>query len=164
MINEYIKNNLKERIKLREKSKRIKLYKVTGLIQTYNKVKDSIVPYKNLSPSQKKSFKVIFHGNGGYTKEEYNNLASRDKVKVTKLWRRSQRLVNNYKNVVSNFYGNMIFSNFSALDFITTLPCSHVDNTIININNLKELDIDYDDIILLYIKNNLLPVDFYINK
>jgi len=159
-----IKKSLQKGIEAREKIKKEKMYKITGLIQTYNKVKEHMVPYKNLSPSQKKAFKVIFHGNGGYSKEEYNKFSKDKKVKITKIWRRSQRLVNNYKNVVSNFYGNMIFANFKVLDFITTLPCSHIDNTIVNINNLKELGIDYDDVILLYIKNNLLPVDFYKNK
>jgi hypothetical protein len=161
MLNKEIKKNLKEQIKHKEIQLREERYNYLGLLQTYQKCGVKEFDYKKLNNKQRFIFKRVLHGRNAFkNQKDFESLDIKTKSKIKRHWSSAQRIINNFKNQVCNIYGNIIFSKFEALEFVTEIPISKVDRSIININTLKELGIDYNDLILLFIQNKLLPSNF----
>jgi len=132
-----------------------------GLLSTYQLYGIKEFSYKTLNPRQHKLFKRVLHGFGAFKKEEVSSMHWEKKRRIKKVWRRGQKVINSFKQQVANVYANQIFSMFDACKCITDIPVDEIDHNNVNINTLKELGINYDDLILVFIQHKLLPSNFF---
>ena len=117
-----------------------------------------------LNQQQHFLFKRVLHGLNVYTPEEINKLHWDKRRRVKKVWRRAQRVINSWKQMICNKRANEIFSIFTssklAKDLIET-PVDQTDDNFINNMKLKTLGITYEDLIIKFISEGLLPNNYY---
>jgi hypothetical protein len=141
-------------------------YEYLGILSEYQTQPANIIQrldYTKLNPQQHLMFKRVLHGLKVYTPEELENLHWDKKRRIKKVWQRGQREVNAWKQVICNKYAQKIFSFFKSTDtglYLNSLPIDDIDPAYINTMTLKELGINYDDLILFYMHKGLLPKNF----
>ena len=164
MISKSIKNRLYQQIKAEEKllqqEKREKEFEYLGLMETYQLYGNKDFCFQRFNDDQRFKFMELLHGYGAYTPEELGKLSHNKKKKITKLYKKAQRLINIFKQEVCNLYARRILSNFKECEAIALLPIESTDESYFNQCTLKELGLDYDHLTLLFIQNKLLPSNF----
>tara|TARA_R110000765_G_scaffold5492_1_gene17204 strand:+ start:1396 stop:1890 length:495 start_codon:yes stop_codon:yes gene_type:complete len=161
MLNNNQITELDQQIAINKMKEREDRYTYLGLISTYQLYGVKEFSYKTLNPRQHKLFKRVLHGFGAFTKDEVSKMHWDKKRRVKKVWQKGQKIVNAFKQQVANVYANKIFSMFDSCSFITDIPTAEVDYNYVNINTLKELGINYDDLVLVFIQHGLLPKSFF---
>lgn len=162
-----------EQQKIIETEKNIKIleqrrerYEYLGILNEYQTQPESLIhklDYNKLNPKQHFMFKRVLHGLNIYTQEELNKLHWDKKRRIKKVWQRGQNEVNIWKQIITNKKCKEIFSIFKngiIAKELNGLFTDDYDHEYINTMTLKDLGIEYEDLILFYIKKGLLPKNF----
>jgi len=157
----------KTQVKKIKDQNRINKLEYLGILNDYQTISKNLVQtvvYSELNQQQHFLFKRVLHGLNVYTPEEINKLHWDKKRRVKKVWRRAQRVINSWKQMICNKRANEIFSIFTssklAKDLIET-PVDQTDDNFINNMKLKTLGITYEDLIIKFISEGLLPNNYY---
>tara|TARA_R110000764_G_scaffold54201_1_gene118089 strand:- start:1632 stop:2174 length:543 start_codon:yes stop_codon:yes gene_type:complete len=151
-------------------SQTLQRYNYYGLLKEYQLHPVSVTnnfKYAKLNSYQHFLFKRVLHGLNVYTKEEVEKLHWDKKRRITKVWKRSQKEINAWKQMICNKKVNDYFKRTfkgPTVEFIISIPASE---TLENYNNkltFKELNIEYEDVILLFMSKGLLPKNYLILK
>jgi hypothetical protein len=159
MLNE---EQLKE-IRLRIRKER---YMYLGMLSEYQTItKDLVQPldYSRLNQQQHFLFKRVLHGFNMYKKEELNAMHRDKKKRISKVWKRAQSVLNCWKQEICNREANKIFAIFvNSKDAmaLAAMDPKDTDPTYINKMSLKDLKITYEDVIVKFIAEGLLPKNF----
>jgi hypothetical protein len=150
--------------KLIEASK-IQRYTYLGLLneyQLYLKEPKQNLIYTKLNPHQHFLFKRILHGLKMYKREEVNEMHWDKKRRITKVWKKGQNVINEFKQFVSFKQVQPIFRIFAKSELgreIYEMPFEYISDYK-NKMTLKELGITYEDVILKFIGLGLLPKNY----
>tara|TARA_R110002020_G_scaffold394602_1_gene604606 strand:- start:446 stop:946 length:501 start_codon:yes stop_codon:yes gene_type:complete len=163
MFNE---NQLKEiKVKLRKER-----YMYLGILSEYQTITQNLtqpINYTKLNQYQHSLFKRVLHGFKMYKKEELTTMHRDKKKRISKVWKRAQNVINCWKQEICNREANKIFAIFvnskDAMKLAAMDP-KDTDPTYINRMTLKDLRITYEDLIIKFIAEGLLPKNFLILK
>tara|TARA_R110000787_G_scaffold118895_2_gene229824 strand:+ start:269 stop:766 length:498 start_codon:yes stop_codon:yes gene_type:complete len=149
-------------LKIKERQDR---YVYLGMLSEYQTItKDLVQPidYTKLNQYQHSLFKRVLHGFKMYKKEELNVMHRDKKKRISKVWTRSQKVLNCWKQEICNRQANKIFAIFKhskLAKYMQTDP-KETDSTYTNRMTLKQLNITYEDVIIKFISEGLLPSNF----
>lgn len=149
-----------------ELAKREERYMYLGLLSEYQLQPEVIAQklvYTKLNPKQHFLFKRVLHGLNVYSPEERANLHWDKKRRIKKVWKRGQREVNAWKQVICNRYVQNIFKlfhNSKDAQYLANYPVDDIDQDYTNTMSFKELGVEYEDLILFYMNKGLLPRNF----
>ena len=146
----------------------IERYTYLGMLSDYQTVSNNLVQeivYKELNTHQTFLFKRVLHGLNAYkNQEEIENMHWDKKRRVKKVWRRAQRVINRFKQTICNKRSNEVLSVFSHSPLakqIMSVPVEETDDQFINKMTLKELGIKYEDLIVKFYSEGLLPKNYF---
>ena len=143
-----------------------KRYEYLGLLTEYQLIsKDLTQPivYTKLNPYQHFLFKRVLHGLKMYKKEEIEKMHWDKKRRITKVWKRAQNVINELKQFVSYKQIQPIFRIFAKSELgraIHETPFEYLPDYK-NKMTLKELGINYEDVIIKFISVGLLPKNYF---
>jgi hypothetical protein len=161
-----------EQIELIKKQKQVEFLKLReeryayyGLLQEYQlHTKEELMRlnYTKLNPNQHFLFKRVLHGLNVYTQEEINVLHWDKKRRIKKVWQRGQEIINIWKQVISNRKINAYLHNTFGkhVKAITDIPDDDYLPDYKNTLTLKDLGLTYEDVILKFMAEGLLPKNF----
>ncbi len=157
----------KEQIQKIERERRLNKLEYLGILNDYQTIRKGLVQtvvYSELSQHQHFLFKRVLHGLNVYKPEELEKMHWDKKRRVKKVWRRAQNVINSWKQMVCNKRSNEIFSIFKHSELakhIVNTPVNETDHKFINDMKLKTLGITYEDLIIKFISEGLLPRNYY---
>lgn len=145
--------------------KREERYAYFGLLQEYqlhSKEELQKLDYKKLNPYQHFLFKRVLHGLNVYTAEEVNALHWDKKRRIKKVWLRGQEVINKWKQTICNRQiNNLLFKYFGDnVKAIVEIPAEETLPDYKNTLTLKELGLNYEDLMLKFMSEGLLPKNF----
>ena len=133
-----------------------------GILDQYSSYKKEI-NYKKLNPKQHLLFKRVLHGLKIYKKEEIDKMHWDKKKRIIKVWKRSQHVLNKWKQWIGYKQSNVIFGIFThsklAKAFIDA-PFEYLPDYK-NKLTLKQCGIEYEHVIIKFIEEGLLPKNFF---
>lgn len=159
-------NNNKQELIL---SKRIERYQYLGLLSEYQLhpfLKVNSFQYTKLNKYQHFLFKRVLHGLKVYTPEEVNKLHWDKKRRITRVWKRAQKELNAWKQIICNkkvnsYLRQTFYKSKFALD-MANVPAEETFDDYRNTMSFKDLGIKYEDIILKFMSVGLLPKNFFL--
>ena len=147
-------------------SQQLQRYHYYGLLEEYQLHPTSITNnfhYSKLNSYQHFLFKRVLHGLNVYKPEEVKKLHWDKKRRISKVWRRSQREINAWKQMICNKKVNDYFSRTfktRMVEYIISLPATDVLEDYNNTLTFKQLNIEYEDVIYLFMSKGLLPKNY----
>lgn len=145
-------------------SNRIERYTYLGLLNEYQQLSSSELfklNYACLNQKQHFLFKRVLHGLNIYSNEEIEKLHWDKKRRIKKVWQRGQMEVNAWKQEISAKRVNDVVKLFDNKSNGKNIQVTFsVNNENVNKFSLKDLGIEYEDVILFYISKGLLPKNF----
>tara|TARA_R100001463_G_scaffold82633_1_gene137262 strand:+ start:3865 stop:4374 length:510 start_codon:yes stop_codon:yes gene_type:complete len=157
-----IKPNLDNLIEKRQEER----YLYLGILSEYQLVKKDLtqpIVYTKLNPHQHFLFKRTLHGLKMYKREEVAIMHWDKKRRITKVWKRGQDVINEWKQLISYKQIQPIFRIFAKSSLgraIYEMPFEYLPDYK-NKMTLKELGINYEDLILKFIGVGLLPKNYF---
>ena len=153
--------NQANKIKLQQRKDR---YEYMGLLTEYQLVMNtgSFVEYIKLNPKQHFIFKRVLHGLKMYNEAEIAKMHWDKKRRVIKVWKRGQHVINNLKQYVAWQQVKPILRIFAKSELgkaIHEMPYEYLPDYK-NKMTLKELGINYEDLIVKFIGVGLLPKNY----
>ena len=146
--------------------KRFQRYHYYGLLEEYQLHPTSIIntfTYTSLNSYQHFLFKRVLHGLNVYDKAEVENLHWDKKRRISKVWKRGQREINAWKQMICNKRVNAYFEKTFRGPSMKAIISVSVNDYLEDYNNtlsFKELGVNYEDVILLFMSKGLLPKNF----
>ncbi len=151
--------------------KREERYMYYGIYEQYcmNKSNMQFLEYSKLNPKQHFMFKRVLHGLKMYTKEEIAEMHKQKRSRIIKVWKRGQRVINEWKQQITNKKANAFFeitfgSKNSLVKDLLAIPTNETLSDYKNTIRLKDLGITYEDVILRFMAVGLLPKNFLMIK
>jgi len=147
-------------------SKQLQRYHYLGVLEEYQLHPTSLTNsfrYTKLNSYQHFLFKRVLHGLNVYTKEEVEKLHWDKKRRISKVWKRSQREINAWKQMICNKKVNDYFKRTfkgPTVEFILSIPATETLDDYQNKMTFKDLNIEYEDVILLFMSKGLLPKNY----
>tara|TARA_R100000935_G_scaffold11163_2_gene22346 strand:+ start:14138 stop:14659 length:522 start_codon:yes stop_codon:yes gene_type:complete len=148
-------------------AKRNERYQYYGLLSEYQTHPESLINslnYTKLNPYQHFLFKRVLHGLKVYKPEEVRVLHWDKKRRITKVWKRSQREINVWKQTICNkkinAYLSKTFQHSATALYIANIPADEVLDDYTNTMSFKELGITYEDVIIKFMALGLLPKNY----
>lgn len=145
-------------------------YQYYGLLEEYQLHPASIInnlSYNKLNSYQHFLFKRVLHGLNVYDPQEIETLHWDKKRRISKVWRRSQREINAWKQTICNKRINDLFRKTfrgPTAEYIISIPEDEILEDYNNTLTLKDLGITYEDVILRFMSRGLLPKNFFTLK
>ena len=96
--------------KLKKSQDTVQLHRL-GILDQYNSY-DFKIDYSKLNPQQHFLFKRVLHGLKLYKKEEIDKMHWDKKRRIIKVWKRSQNVINKWKQWLCHKKANAIFAIF----------------------------------------------------
>ena len=124
---------------------------------------DRKIDYSKLNPQQHFLFKRVLHGLKLYTKEEINSMHWDKKRRIIKVWKRSQDVINRWKQKLCYNDSQKIFAIFAKRGIGKAFydsPFEYIPD-FRNKLTLKEMGIEYEHLIVKFIDEGLLPRNFF---
>ena len=147
--------------------KREERYMYYGIYEQYciNKSKMQGLEYSKLNPAQHFMFKRILHGLKMYKKEEISSMHKQKRARIIKVWKKGQNIINEWKQQIANKRCNTFFevtfgTKSSFVRDILAIPHTEILPDYINKTSLKDMGINYEDVILRFMAVGLLPKNF----
>jgi hypothetical protein len=147
--------------------KREERYMYYGIYEQYclNKHNMLNLEYSKLNPSQHLMFKRILHGLKMYSKNEIATMHKEKRGRIIKVWKKSQKVINQWKQQISNKKLNCLLEvtfgkNSSIINDLMAIPTTDILDDYTNMSTLKDLGITYEDLILRFMSVGLLPKNF----
>tara|TARA_R110000796_G_scaffold134646_1_gene250430 strand:+ start:2939 stop:3481 length:543 start_codon:yes stop_codon:yes gene_type:complete len=147
-------------------SQQLQRYHYYGILEEYQLHPTSITDnlnYSKLNSYQHFLFKRVLHGLNVYTKEEVAELHWDKKRRISKVWKRAQKTLNGWKQMLTNKRVNVYFERTfrgATMEFIISVPVDEVLEDYNNTLTFKDLNIEYEDVILLFMSKGLLPKNY----
>ncbi len=142
-----------------------------GIYESYcaNKPNIQRLNYTKLNPKQHFLFKRVLHGLNMYSKEQVAEMHPQKKRRISKVWRKGQNLINEWKQMICNKKVNkFLFITFGdkspLMKELLAVPVNETDPNYKNTQSLKDLGITYEDLILKFMQSGLLPKNFLVVK
>lgn len=158
----------KDVMQLKQREERFMYY---GIYESYcaNKANIKKLDYTKLNPQQHFLFKRVLHGLNVYSKEEIAKMHPQKKRRISKVWRKGQNVINEWKQIICNKkLNNFLYITFGErspfIKDLINVPVTDIDSTYINKASLKDLGITYEDLILRFMYLGLLPKNFLLIK
>ena len=144
-------------------SKRVERYQYLGLYDEYQ-----LHPKSIINSFQYSKFKRVLHGLKVYKPEEVRKLHWDKKRRITRVWKRAQKELNAWKQMLCNkkinHYLSTTFKHSSLAQYIASFPPEEVLDDYTNTMTFKELGINYEDVILKFMSLGLLPRNYFTIK
>lgn len=107
-------------------------------------------------------YKRALYGLNALTQDELESMCSKKKQRILNVYKRAQRVLNVFKQQVTNKYSNYIFQTlFPKSPWTESMVAySETDEKFINTLNFKDLNIDKQQIIGIFISEGILPKNF----
>tara|TARA_R100000152_G_scaffold19917_1_gene12595 strand:- start:570 stop:1079 length:510 start_codon:yes stop_codon:yes gene_type:complete len=157
-----IKPNLDNLITKRQEER----YLYLGILSEYQLIKKDLtqpIVYTKLNPHQHFLFKRTLHGLKMYKPDQVSSMHWDKKRRITKVWKRGQEVINEWKQLISYKQIQPIFRIFAKSELgraIYEMPFEYLPDYK-NRMTLKELGITYEDLILKFIGVGLLPKNYF---
>lgn len=118
---------------------------------------DKYSPYQNLL------YKRALFGLSMYSEKELKTMHIGKKKRIEKVHARAQRSLNIFKQEKVNQLSNRIFTLLFPSSRLAKelIKCECIDPSFVNTMDLKTLGITKDDVIERFIRDGILPKDFY---
>lgn len=149
---------------MKENNKQKFIY--SGKLEDYqlsNQIK-SVINYEQdlYTDYQNYLYKRALFGLKSLPEKEIKTICSKKKQRINNVYKRAQIVLNNFKQQVTVNYSNFIFKTLFPNSPITNFLITEVetDEKFINTLNFKDLNINKDDIICIFIKEGILPKNF----
>ena len=165
MLNEEQLQKLKpklEQFKIEREEARYTYLGMLSEYQLYIKEPKQTLIYTKLNPTQHFLFKRVLHGLKMYNKEQINNMHWDKKRRITKVWKRGQDVINELKQFVSWQQVKPIFRIFAKSELgkeIYEMPFEYLPDYR-NRMTLKDLKLNYEDLIIKFMGKGLLPKNY----
>ena len=165
MLNQEQLKKLKPKLEQFNQEREEARYTYLGMLSEYQLfIKDpkQTLIYTKLNPTQHFLFKRVLHGLKMYTKEEINNMHWDKKRRVTKVWKRGQDVINELKQFVSWQQVKPLFRIFAKSELgkeIYEMPFEYLPDYK-NKMTLKSLGLNYEDLIIKFMGQGLLPKNY----
>jgi hypothetical protein len=169
MLSQKQLNKLEKAKAIQKLKNREERYAYLGLLSEYQLHPKNLIQnleYTKLNPYQHYLFKRILHGLNMYTKDEVNFMHWDKKRRISKVWKRGQDVINELKQYVCYQKSNSLFSIFAKSEAgqqLLNQPFEYLPDYN-NKMSLKELDLKYEDIIIKFMQEGLLPKNFLLLK
>ena len=166
MLNESQKQQIQKQLQIQKLSERKERYEYLGILseyQLYAERESHKLDYTKLNPYQHFLFKRVLHGLNVYTPAEIEQLHWDKKRRIKKVWQRAQDEVNKWKQIICAKKFNQIFKVFEKSPLgkeILEIPVDEIDPEYVNKLTFKDLNINYEDLILFFMAKGLLPKNF----
>ena len=124
---------------------------------------DRKIDYQSLNPQQHFLFKRVLHGLRLYSKEDISKMHWDKKRRIIKVWKRSQDVINRWKQKLCYNDSQKIFAIFASSKLGKAFyeqPFDYMSDYQ-NKLTLKEVGIDYEHLIVKFISEGLLPSNFF---
>jgi hypothetical protein len=132
-----------------------------GILDQYNSYDN--VEYSKLNPKQHFLFKRVLHGLKLYKREEINKMHWDKKRRIIKVWKRSQEVINKWKQWLCHKKANAIFAifeNSKDAKALIAVPFEYMPDYK-NKMSLKDCGIEYEHLIIKFIEEGLLPGNYF---
>ena len=145
----------------------IERYTYFGMLSEYQTVSSKVVQtivYTELNTHQVFLFKRVLHGLNAYDHKELETMHWDKKRRIKKVWRRAQKVINRFKQRICNKRSNEILAMFDhspLAKHIMSIPVEETDDKFINKMSLKILGIKYEDLIIKFYAEGLLPKNYF---
>jgi len=143
--------------------KRLNYYGILSEYQLHPKDLVQNLSYRKLNPYQHFLFKRVLHGLNMYNAQEKAKLHWDKKRRITRVWKRAQKEINNWKQIICNKKVNAYFrETFTGptAEYIISIPPEETLENFTNTMTLRDLGITYEDVILRFMQKGLLPRTF----
>ena len=143
-------NTLQQQIRKNQ----LELNKITTQVQEYEK--DKYNAYQNYL------YKRALYGLSSLPQDEVATMCSKKKQRIINVYKRAQDILNVAKQQATIYYTNNFFKAFFPESSLTQeiLECTETDVKFKNTLNFKDLNIDKDQIIAIFIEEGVLPKNF----
>ena len=107
-------------------------------------------------------YKRALYGLDALSEKELATMCSKKKQRIINVYKRAQSVLNIFKQKVTIEYTNKLFETlFPKSSFTKALvECTETDEKFKNTLNFKDLNINKDDIISIFIAEGILPKNF----
>jgi len=143
--------------------KRLNYYGILSEYQLHPKDLVQNLSYRKLNPYQHFLFKRVLHGLNMYNAEEKATLHWDKRRRITRVWKRAQKEINNWKQIICNKKVNAYFEKTftgPTAEYIISIPPEETLENFTNTMTLRDLGITYEDVILRFMQKGLLPRTF----
>ena len=147
--------------KLKKSQDTVQLHRL-GILDQYNSY-DFKIDYSKLNPQQHFLFKRVLHGLKLYKKEEIDKMHWDKKRRIIKVWKRSQNVINKWKQWLCHKKANAIFAIFESskdAQALIKVPFEYMPDYK-NKLSLKQCGIEYEHLIVKFIDEGLLPRNYF---
>jgi len=140
-------------------------YLYLGILQVYQLQPKELIQnfdYTKLNSKQHFLFKRVLHGLNIYSKQEIEKMHWDKKRRIKKVWLKGQNVLNEWKQIISNKKVNhYLYTLFGEnVRDILNVPATEILSDYRNNISLKDLGIKYEDVILKFISEGLLPKNY----
>jgi len=108
-------------------------------------------------------YKRALYGLNALEKEELNSICNKKKQRISKVYVKGQTAINIYKqkltNISTNFLFKILFPNSPLTEFF--LNNTEVDSEFKNVLTFKDLKINKDKIVSIFMAEGILPKNFH---
>jgi len=136
-----------------------------GDLADYQLKQKEYVKYETDSYSayQNYLYKRALYGLNALEKEELNSICNKKKQRISKVYVKGQTAINVYKQKITNLYTNFLFETLFPNSPITEffLENTEVDSEFKNLLTFKDLNINKDKIVSVFIAEGILPKNFH---
>jgi hypothetical protein len=147
----------------------INRYEYLGMMSDYHTISKDVVQtivYTNLTPTQAMLFKRVLHGMNAYKADEIGTMHWDKKRRIKKVWKRGQNVINRMKQRLTNKRANQVLTDSvwghtSVIKQLTSISIDITDDTLVNRMSLKDLGIQYEDLIIKFYYEGLLPKNYF---
>lgn len=162
MLTENQKKVLKTNLEIAKIASRKSRYEYLGLLSEYQLHSKSVdkLNYKSLNPYQHFLFKRVLHGLNIYSKDEIQKMHWDKKRRIKKVWSKGQHCINEMKQYLVYQITNQIFAVFRPEVKEAFSHPFEYNPEIRNTSTLKELGLTYEDLIIKFMSEGLLPKNF----
>lgn len=107
-------------------------------------------------------YKRALYGLDSLSVEELNNMCSKKKSRILNVYNRAQLVVNNYKHQVTKQLSDKLLTSLFPNSSLISELCSYddIDNNYKNTLTFKDLCIQKDALVQLFISEGILPKNF----
>lgn len=157
MLTQEQEKAIQNQIKIDAFSKRKERLYYLGIMNDYQLYMNKSI-YKSLNPHQHFLFKRVVHGLNIYTKGEIEKMHWSKVKRIKKVWIKGQNVINELKQRVCYHLSQELFKKYYFDKHFHDE--FEYDHNYQNNNSLKELGLNYDDLIIKFIEVGLLPKNF----
>ncbi len=157
-------NYRKKQQKLADLKKRKERYEYAGILSEYQLYRKGQKTFRQLNKTQKLMFNTLIHGYGAYAKEDIKKMSKQEKYMIEKSWNIAQKVINDFKiEVVDNVSNKLINDIFTVyfpkhVKFATSFASSKSET---NIMTLSQCGLTYDELVIRFMREKLLPSNFF---